>query len=239
MEHRKILAVLSASSLGLAAAQASDPPASRLNPRTGHVETVDTVRDGDHDEVRHTVDDGSSKPESELITSSTDDDRHPRIAISSSGDAWVVWYRDSTIRLVLARKHSHDTGTWSSERLLSDATEPSSFPVVAHDGIRAWVAFEIDDGADTGIAVNAIVDEPDPLSLRTLIATTSHGPDRDLQLHHDAGNLWVSWIDSTTEIGWSEFDHVLGEWSAVERESYVADTVDEARTRIRNAVLAN
>jgi hypothetical protein len=110
---------------------------------------------------------------------------------------------------------------------------------VVHDGELAWVAYEFEDGSDTGIAVNAIIEDPDPLSPRVLVATTDFDQERDVEIHYEANHLWVSWIDSASEVGWSEYDYQAQDWSTTDYESYASDTVRDARDRIEDEVLGN
>lgn len=58
-------------------------------------------------------------------------------------------------------------------------------------------------------------------------------------IHADSGNLWVTWIDSTDDVGWVEYDRVSETWSAAAYEPYSPDTVADARGRIGVTVLSN
>ena len=218
----------------------SDPPASSRNPLTGDIETVDMVPSPTGQapfDIRYTISNGLTKPESMLLTSNPGEDRRPRIDISPAGDTYVCWYREQASNgRVHCRTHRLATDTWSDELLVSEPNEDSRLPVVVHDGTRAWVAFEFAEGTGTTIAVNT-VDEPDPIFCRTLVAHTEYNGDVDVQLHHAQGQLWVTWVDSGLEVAWSQYDYTTGEWSLPRQFPYLFSTVQNARDASRALVL--
>ena len=213
---------------------AVDPPDSEINPQSGHVEITDTTRQSDNSDVRHTVDPGGGLARSGFnVTSNGLDDLSPRLTISADGDTWIVWWRDDTIDKVLARKHTFSTKTWSDETLVSGVSESCRNPEIAHDGTNAWVVFECDDGDDTVITVNAIDDDPNPIVVRN----TEHDGNLDSLIHLEAAVLWVTWVDSASDVGYSTYDDGTKSWSLPGYESYAADTVEDARERIRSALI--
>lgn len=225
---------------GFVSVFASDPPDSEINPANGYIEIADSAWEGSRYNIRHITDPGDGSP-LEVITLSGHpaDDLSPRIEISSAGDTWVVWCRDQSTGRVLVRKKTYSTGSWSSERTVSSSNESSRNPEVVHDGTDVWVAYEYDSALGTSVGVSIIEDEPDPIDARTEVGTTTYGGDLDVLIRFGSGNLWVTWIDSDTHVGWSEYDYGAAGWSAAEFESYANDDVDAARSRIRTTVLGN
>lgn len=219
-------------------ALASDPPDSAVNPQSGNIEIVDPVWAATNQDINYVINGG---PIRNIETAADDplDDRNPRMVIASNGDAWITWWRDDDTDAVLVRRRHYSDGTWDNERVLSSGTESSRNPAIADDGTDRWVAYEFDDGNETTIAVSLIIDEPDPISVRTALANTSYTESRDVLIHVESGNLWVTWIHSSTDVGWVEYDDGSESWSTAGYESYAQDSVVDARDRVRNAVVAN
>jgi hypothetical protein len=221
--------------IGWQPAMASDPPDSRLNPVSGDIETTDSTMDGDDFDVRHVITrEGVRSRIVTTLTTDSLDDLGPRLAISSAGDTWVVWWRDGDTDEVRIRKRTYSSGTWGDELRVSDKTESSRNPELVHDGSNVWVVFEFDDGGDSAIAVSVIGDDPNPVGARMYVSATDYSGELDTLIHHDGGHLWVTWIDSATQVGWSEYDHASETWGGEGYESYSSDSVEEARQRIRD-----
>jgi hypothetical protein len=226
--------------LMLGPAFAADPPDSKVNPASGKIETVDALVSESDLLVRHIIDHGQGEPqEVTYLTNNSVDDLSPKLEINASGDSWVVWWRDAATDQIFYRKRDYSSGNWSSEVALSDSTESSRNPEIVNDGTDAWVAFEFDDIGGTTIVVGIIKDEPDPFGNRTSLGTTTYSGSLDTLIHYKSGNLWVTWIDSADEVGWSQYDYANETWSTVNYESYGDDTVPAARARIRTEVLGN
>jgi len=224
-------------SLCTPAALATDPPDAEVNPKNGYIETTDATWETSQYDIRHVSDPGGGLGR-DLSSVSTDplDDMAPRLAISSDGDTWVTWYRDGTVDKVYVRKRTYPGGSWDDELLVSEKTENSRRPEIVHDGTNAWVAFEFEETGGTGIGVNAVIDDPNPIGVRISLGTTSYTGDVAVLMHTESGNLWVTWVDSVNEVGWSEYDYGTQTWGLADYESYATDTVDDARGRIRSAV---
>lgn len=225
--------------LGLTIAFGSTPPDSKTNPQSGAIETVDVHLSGGVQKIRHTIIPGGGQ--ARTVTQLTDpqsDDDGARLTISSGGDSFVVWYRAGAVKKVLLRKRSYSTGNWCSETLLSAVDESSSLPAITHDGTKAWVAYEFATANGTSIAVTG-ADGCDPWPSRTALATTSFTGEKDITIDSVSGNLWVTWVDSSTNVGWVEYNYSTSTWSTPSYESYSSDSIAAARQRIRTTVLGN
>ena len=219
---------------------AADPPDSEVNPVSGYIESVYSAWENTDFNISHVTDPGDEQPiEVVIVSGHPSDDLGARIEISSAGDTWVVWWRDAATDQVLIRKRTYSDDSWSSERLVSDSGESSRNPEIVHDGSDAWVAYEFDDAGGTSVAANVINDEPDPIPDHTVVGTTSYSGDVDVLIQAESGNIWVSWVDSTSDVGWSEYDYSTASWGAPQYESYANDDVEAARARIRTTVLGN
>ncbi len=216
-------------------ATASDPPDSGVNPKSGYVETVDSCLVGSQYKIRHTI---ATNGEHVTIAfeAGASDDVRPRLAISSGGDTWVAWWRDGSPDGVLIRKRTYSSGNWSGERVISRAGENGRNPSIVHDGTHPWVAYEASGPGETIVVVADITEDPVPVGL-TDLATTSFTGDVDVQIRSESGHLWVTWIDSETNVGWCKYEYATGMWSVPGYESYANDSVGAARIRIRSGVV--
>jgi hypothetical protein len=217
---------------------AEEIPDSELNPQSGYIESVGTVEVGGALDVRHVVDPGQGGPKvAQVLSSAVSDDRSPRISIGTGGDTWVVWWRDGAVDEILARQREYSSGTWSAESVISSPDEESRNPAIALDAGSVWVVFEIitSSGVDIGIVASA-VDDPWPFPERSILASTAFTGDVDVEIHTGSGELWASWVDSHTEVGWRDYDHASECWAPTRYESYATDSVEAARERIRSTL---
>lgn len=221
--------------LSLCTVMADNLPDAELNPQSNRIEVVGSVSlFGDH-EVRHVV--TGSEPTVSILTSNSIDDYSPRIAVSPGGDTFVVWWSDESTDTVRVRRLDYTTGAWGPEVILSDPGEGSRSPEIVHDGSNTYVAFEHDSVGVSGIKVGAISDEPEPFGLFVTVAETEYAGDLEVQLQAEQGALWMTWIDSASDVGWCVLDVGTETWSQPQYESYAADDVASARERIREGVL--
>ena len=220
------------------AAFAVDPPDVRINPATGMIETVDATWSGSNYEVRHTV--ANAKGEvfsSSLLSSNALNDLDPRIALSSSGDAYVAWWRDAGPSVVVYRSRAGTTGRWGAERGVGLAAASNSRPRLASDGVHVWVAYQSLSSKERTINAQIIDDDPEPV--RTVVATTAYPGDLDVQFPAEVGYLWVTWIDTNARVGYSEYLADKGFWTIPAYESFASDSVGAARARIRGRILGS
>jgi hypothetical protein len=222
--------------IGTAAALSVDPPDLEVNAVSGLIETVDATWSGSNYNVRYTVMNASGfQSTSQLLSTNTQDDVDPRIAINPTGNAYVAWWRDLSTDAVLYRKHNYTTGAWGAERAVGLATESNSRPRVLSGGGKIWVCYQIQNARSRSIGVQIIDDDPEPV--RSVIGTTSYTGDIDLQIQYEAGHLWVTWIDTASRVAYTEYSYDKRVWSSTAYEYYSGDSVDAARSRIRSRVL--
>ena len=207
-----------------------------LNPSTGRTESVwSAVPLGGSSEVFFSVLQGSGWSPSEQITSNSLPDQQPQVALTSQGDRKLVWWRNDTVDVVLFAEKSASGGWWSTPVQVSDGQEDARSPQVAVFGATTFAAYE---GVPTSGYRKVIVgkqDGPDPWPL-TQVATSSQVSALYIQLHSDSGHLWVEWVDSAIQLGWSEY--LSGSWGTAEYETYGgADDIASGRGRIRSRVL--
>ena len=219
---------------------ASDLPDSAVNPVTGYIEVSDTTWTGVDYNARHVVNPGSGQPlQLTVLTTNAADDLGTKLALNASGNTWVTWWRDLSTDVVVVRKRTYSSGTWSDEGQISQSGESSRKPVIVHDGTRPWVAFEVTASGGRNIAVVMGSDSPIPWPTRDIVGYTTYSQDLDLTLSSVSGNLWVTWIDSSSQVGWTEYNAGNDTWSSPGYESYASDSVAAARGRIRTTVIGN
>jgi hypothetical protein len=231
-----VLALVSLFVIIVGIAFASDPPDSKVNPQSGFIETVDSVQVGSSWEIRHTLTPPQGPQLVTLLSSSALEDRDPRLAVSPAGDVWVVWWRDAAADQVLVRKRAYATGTWATEWQVSDASETSRHPRIAYHGSEAWVAYLVQCDGSAAIAVTG-GDGPDPWPSRTIVGTSTYAGDLDPTISAESSHLWITWVDSSSTVAWSQYDDASETWGAVQSESYAGDSVAAARARIRAAAI--
>ena len=225
--------------LTLGSVSANDPPDSDTNPVSGYIETVESVAIDGVTNIRYSIDPGPGLPTVVVnVTSNSSPDSSPRIAICTDGLSGVAWWRDASVDTVFIRTRDAVTQTWTSETAVSDTSADARNPAIVTDGSDLWVAYEADaGGGDTSIEVRLIQDDPVPIV--TLAPSVSFGGDIDTLIHFEQGELWVTWVDSSSDVGWSAYDSATDTWSTADYESYSADSVADARGRVQTTVLGN
>jgi hypothetical protein len=88
-------------------------------------------------------------------------------------------------------------------------------------------------------SVGAQVIDDDPEPTRSILGTTSFSGDLDVQPQFESGFLWVTWIDTGSRVAYTRYAFDRRAWNPVAYESYSADSIQAARTRIRTIMLAN
>lgn len=222
--------------LAAAAPLTVDPPDIQLNMATGLIDTVDAAWSGSNFNVRFTeVTVAGQQSSSFLLTSNAANDLDPRIACNENGDLVVVWWRDLNTDTLIYRKRSLLSGAWSLEKPLGMGNESSSHPRVLYAGAKAWVAYQFQKNGSRAVGAQIIDDDAEPT--RSIVATTTNSGDLDIQINYEAGHLWITWIDSATRVGYSEYNQTTHLWPPVAVESYASDSVAAARDRIRSRIL--
>ena len=232
--YRSILPVCVIWAALAASATVAELPDSFVNPVSGNIEVVEAILQGSDYEIRHVENLGQGQLQSTWLTANGDDDRGARIAIESDGTAHVIYWRDLSVDEVRLRSYDPVNESWDSEREVS-ASAGGRAPALATDGTDTWTAFESDDGTLLDIIVATIEDDPDPFQL-TEVGSTSHSSPATA-VHAESGELWVTWVDSGTDVAWVTYDGATDSWSSVSLEDYSQDDVAAARARIRDEVL--
>jgi hypothetical protein len=129
-------------------------------------------------------------------------------------------------------------GTLGTERLASDPDEDSRNPDLVLFGIP-YLLYEIHGGSAIGVAVQAILDEPDPIGTRTVLGTSAFSGDVDARIHAAGGHLWATWVDAADSLGFSVFDSAEQKWSDPQFEDVLDEDFQAAREAVEAAVTAD
>jgi hypothetical protein len=213
-----------------------DPPDARVNPVSLLIETVDATWSGTNFNVRYTAaaaDGGQTT--SFLLTTNVANDVDPRIGISSEGDTTIVWWRDLSTDQVVYRTHYFATGTWTPEWVAGGVGQSNSHPRVIYAGGKPWMAYQVQNPKSRSVAAQIIDDHPEPIT--SIVATTTYSGDLDIRLHAESGHLWLTWIDSSSNLGYSEYLYGSQYWSLPSREPYSAGGVLSALSRVRSRIV--
>lgn len=145
----------------------------------------------------------------EYVTSSLSDELDPRAFAAADGSVHLAWWTDDvTPRIYVARRDPSFEGWTTGRQVASGATRPT---IAIVDG-RIWVAYERD--AKFGGRYVVVASElPDGEFAERIVATSDYNGALGVEIHVDAGRLWVDWRQSVQGVGYAEwFD---GNWSAV------------------------
>jgi len=213
---------------------ASDSPDSQLDATTGLIHTVDSRVSGSSQVIRHVVDPGEGQPTATDITAGHVD-HAPRLAIGGDSVVHVVWQRDLAGGQVRTVSIAAD-GTLVNERALGDASEDSRNPEIALYGSVPCAAFEVHGGSGIGIAVQFIVDDPDPTGPGVVVGTTSFSGDLDLRIQAAEGALWTTWRDGADSLGYSVYDAGTDTWTSQESWPVADGDVATARAEVEKVV---
>jgi hypothetical protein len=150
---------------------------------------------------------GSGWDRVEYVASSRSDELDPRAFAADDGSIQVVWWTDDVTPVVyVARRDPGFEGWTAAIRVAGSARRPT---VAIVDG-RVWVAFEREGKLGLRYAMVA-AELPDGTFAERIVATSEHGKDLGVEIHVDAGRLWLDWKHSREEFGFAEwFD---GHWS--------------------------
>lgn len=218
---------------------ASEPPDSQVNLTTGNIESVSSsLVDSQHD-VFHVIDPGQGAPTIQTAIADTSlDESGPRLSILAAGSVLAVWWLDGADDEVWFRGRDPGDKTWNNSTRLSEEGTGSRNPELVQDGTYYWIVFEQDEpGGGTGIVVWGIRDDFEPV-LGYYVGETWYGGDKDTLIHYASDSLWVTWVDSTFDVGWSVYDPVEDVWSATQYEPYSGEEdIPGARDRVRDDVL--
>jgi hypothetical protein len=170
----------------------------------------------------------------EYVTSSLSDEIDPRAFADADGSVYVAWWTDDvTPAVYVAHRDPAFDGWTAGRRVVGSASRPT---VAIVDG-RVWVAFERE--AKFGLRYVMVANElPDGRFAERIVATSDHNQALGVEIHMDAGRLWLDWKQSRQELGFAEWSD--GKWSEATAVPWVDRSwggEQEARRSIRDLLL--
>lgn len=207
------------------------------NPVSGNPEAVwSTVPLDESDtEIFYSYLDGSGWAPSIRLTTNAYGDSEAVLAFDADGGRKVVWGTGESTDRILLRTLPSSGGSWSDVTVLSDEGEDSRNPCIAVDSSGTYVGYEVAPSSG-GRTVKATKIDGDGGVERSTIRTTPSTSALQTVLHSEGGHLWIDWVDSVSQLGWSERSG--GSWGSPQYTSYSGPTdVAAGRSRIRSRVL--
>jgi hypothetical protein len=203
--------------------QTTNPEAIWLNPIEGESSAT----------VLYSYLEGASWSEPTTLAENGQIAAQPKMAFSDNGDLAAVWV--NTADEIVLRKHTYETSQWADEIFVSNTGDVATNPSALAYGNSAFVSYEIIPGSG-GRKVEVSLVDPEPAIERTLVRTTQSSDPLHAELHTEWAVIWLDWIDSTSNLGYSVWS-TEGGWGTVQFESYTGTTdIDAARERIRGQV---
>lgn len=193
----------------------------------------------DHD-IAFSEWDGNAWTTTAFLTSSTVDERDPRVAIEADGTVHVVWWTvGATEKIYLATRPAASTA-WGPAVLVTTGNEEGRRPSVAVDAGGLRVAYER-DSTEPGMLQDVVVatQQGGGGFVLELVGSTVRTDRLDAMIHTEQSHLWVDWKHEATEFGCAEW---LGSsWSPIAPEPWTDPSwvgVEGVRKTIRNQVLS-
>ena len=219
---------------------AAELPDSELNHVSGNIELVESILNGGQHDIRHVVDRGQGVPSLQtLLSVDAADDSSPRIAINDTGAPGVVWHRTGEVTEVSFRARPELNGEWGGEKPVGEQGTDSLRPAIVADSGGFWIGFEsLELPGKTDVVVRGITDDFEPFPTLNIIDTTDYLGDHAIVMHKEQDSLWMTWIQSPTEVGWAVYDYETESWGLAQYEPNPDDDVPAARARIRETVLS-
>jgi len=178
---------------------------------------------------------GSSWTTPEILAGSPADELDPALVLDPSDGSihLLYWILDGTPR-VMHRQAPADLSSWSAPVVVSEPGEIACRPSGAiRDGVL-HIVYEV-HGLGYGTTPRQIIHATqDGTEFATeVVATTQHDGDNWPQVHSARGKLWVDWIDTHCDMGWT-LQQPGGGWDPIQTELY--ETPEQRDYRVRRQV---
>lgn len=172
----------------------------------------------------------------QVLAGSPANERDPVLALDpSDGSVHLLYWIDDATPRVMYMLSPADLSSWSAPLLVSGQGEVACRPsAMFHDGLLR-VAYEVHDlgyGMTPRQIVFATYDGQIPFLTENLAVTSYAGANRP-EVHSAGGKLWVDWIDSEGEMGWTR-QQPSGSWTPVAVESF--GTIEQREYHVRGAI---
>jgi hypothetical protein len=166
----------------------------------------------------------------EYLASTPADERDPRAVAAADGSIYVAWWTDEAIPRVHYAVRGPGFEGWTPPRPVADGARR---PTPARVDDQFWVAYERD--SKTGMRLVVVASEmPDGTFAERIVATSERTQDLGIELHVEAGRVWLDWKRSNKEFGYAEWtDEGWSAVSTVEWTDHSWSGERQARQRVR------
>ncbi len=228
----------------LSPVQADTQAAIATNPETGRVEKVWPEWDGNDYEIHWAEHINGEWAHEAVLTDNDVDDVAPHLSHNAGGATAVVWKQGGTVSRIYYRARKQVSGTWtwqSAATPISGTTYNASAPWICFDSSGdPFVAYrETGSGSSTRVMSGGGdgTDPWDPGFAPVLVSTTSYTDNLHLSVRAETTHVWVDWVDSSTQLAYSEWDTTNGSWGTLASENYSgASDIQPGKERIRSAI---
>lgn len=184
--------------------------------------------------------DGTQWTATTLLTSSTVDERDPRVFVEPDGTIHVLWWTAGASDEIYVATRQSGSSTWNQPVLVTTGTETGRRPTVAvFDGILL-VAYER-SSMSPGMAQDIVVATLQPGGGFTfeVIGATARTEALDVMLHAEQDHVWADWKHEVGEFGCAEHQSGTG-WGGNAPEPWADPSwigIEETRKAIRGQIL--
>ena len=161
----------------------------------------------------------------------------PAITSTPSGGSKIVFWRNMPASEIWMVERTSSAAAWSVPHKVSASSDPASYPSTAMAFGKVHIGYEVTraDGTKDIIVAGRLDNNPAASFQPEVIAHIGYTGKADVEVESHGAHLWVSWIQSATQLGWSSWQG--GIWSPVQFENYSSQSgIEDTRNLIRREV---
>lgn len=170
-----------------------------------------------------------------VVADTPDDELDPHLVLDpSNGDVHLFWWVDDGAPKIMHSVAPADLSSWSTPAQVSQSAEEACRPHgVFHDG-ELYVAYEVHDYGFEQTPRQIVLSRREGSTfVPEVVAITHNGDEVRPEVHSHSGRIWVDWIDSDAEMGWTRKD-LQGQWEPLQYEPYLS--IEERDYLVRGGI---
>ena len=181
-----------------------------------------------------------STPTTVVVGIIVDDPEPIGVVDPADGSVHVFYWTEQPGPQVMHTQAPADLSSWTAPTQVSPAGEIALRPsAVFHQGVLkvAYECHNLGPGGTPRLIELATEDGVGDFTYET-IATSHYEGGNHVEVHSGLDVLWVDWVDTETEIGWTR-DSGSGSWEPIQTESYsnLEDKDFNARGRVKRQAI--
>ncbi|HKQ62488.1 MAG TPA: hypothetical protein VJS92_14450 [Candidatus Polarisedimenticolaceae bacterium] len=206
-----------------------------LDPRTGYPLVVWATLRGNVYDIAFSEWSGSAWRATQFVAASARNELDPRVFVEGTGKVWVTWWEEAAQRVLVAWR-TPGFAAWSAPLTVTSGPQRGRRPSVAVFQSELWLAYERSAGSGQEI-VTARRQGSGPF--RTAVAKTiARAAPLDVELHTEAGWLWIDWRHTDATFGWAVWNgEAWGPTQTLSWNDFSWQGVQQAQSAIRELVL--